>query len=130
MRPAGVQQTIWSTLHFGFYCMGQARASTLRPQADQTWPGVTVILPVKGHRKHSHSNWSSHVRLRYAGPVEFLFVVDSRVSYHAEEIDLCGFHHTCANRGCSRTPQTCHFCRRTHPIAIWHSWLQRWAEVA
>ncbi|CAL5219139.1 g915 [Coccomyxa viridis] len=47
-------------------------------QADQTLPGVTVILPVKGCRKHSVSNWASHVRLRYAGPVEFLFVVDSQ----------------------------------------------------
>ena len=48
-------------------------------QVGQSWAGVTVILPVKGCRKHSLSNWTSHVRLRYAGPIEFLFVVDSQV---------------------------------------------------
>ncbi len=59
---------------------------TMRMQAGQTWPGVSVILPVKGCRKHSVSNWASHVRLRYAGPVEFLFVVDSQVGCPAVEI--------------------------------------------
>ncbi len=61
----------------------------LHMQADQTLPGVTVILPVKGCRKHSVSNWASHVRLRYAGPVEFLFVVDSQVGCHTVETQLC-----------------------------------------
>ena len=44
------------------------------------WPGVTVILPVKGCRRHSISNWRSHVNLKYPGSIEFLFVVDSQVS--------------------------------------------------
>ncbi|CAK0746217.1 hypothetical protein CVIRNUC_001675 [Coccomyxa viridis] len=43
-----------------------------------SWPGVTVILPVKGCKRHSISNWRSHVNLKYSGSVEFLFVVDSQ----------------------------------------------------
>ena len=61
--------------------LSQAQASALLSQAGQTWPGVSVVLPVKGCRKHSVSNWASHICLRYAGPVEFLFVVDSQVSH-------------------------------------------------
>ena len=58
-------------------------------QADQAWPGVSVILPVKGCRKHCVSNWASHIRLRYAGPTEFLFVVDSQVGCHTVQPQEC-----------------------------------------
>jgi len=40
------------------------------------WPAMTVILPVKGARPHSHEAWRSHLALNYEGPLEFLFVVD------------------------------------------------------
>lgn len=40
------------------------------------WPGVSVVLPVKGCRAHSERNWRSQLAQRYAGPLEFLFVVD------------------------------------------------------
>ena len=49
-------------------------------QTARSWPGVTVILPVKGRRRHSIANWRSHVNLKYPGSIEFLFVVDSQVS--------------------------------------------------
>jgi hypothetical protein len=38
-----------------------------------------VVLPVKGCRKHSLANWQSQLAMQYAGPLEFLFVVDSKV---------------------------------------------------
>ena len=41
---------------------------------------MTIVLPVKGCRKHSMSNWTSHVSLKYAGSAEFVFVVDNQVS--------------------------------------------------
>jgi len=37
---------------------------------------VSVVLPVKGCRAHSARNWRSQLAQRYAGPLEFLFVVD------------------------------------------------------
>lgn len=43
------------------------------------WPGITIVLPVKGCRKHSLQNWQSQLQARYSGPVEYLFVVDSQV---------------------------------------------------
>ncbi len=54
-------------------------------QGNQIWPGVTVILPVKGYRRHSLLNWASHVSLAYSGPIEFVFVVDSQVRSHTQE---------------------------------------------
>ncbi len=65
-------------------------------QTAGSWPGVTVILPVKGCKRHSISNWRSHVNLKYSGSVEFLFVVDSQVSdlsiylcvHYGQELDV------------------------------------------
>ena len=45
-----------------------------------TWPGVSVILPVKGCRKHSLKNWQSQLAMLYEGPIEFLFIVDDKVT--------------------------------------------------
>lgn len=39
--------------------------------------GVSVVMPVKGCRPHSVSNWLSQVNMQYSGPLEFLFVVES-----------------------------------------------------
>ena len=41
------------------------------------WPGVSVVLPVKGTRPHSLSNWRSQLASRYPGPLQFVFVVES-----------------------------------------------------
>lgn len=46
-----------------------------------TWPGVSVILPVKGCRKHSLKNWQSQLAMLYEGPIEFLFIVDDKVVF-------------------------------------------------
>lgn len=41
-----------------------------------SWPGVSVVMPVKGCRPHSVANWTSQIQTDYAGPLEFLFVVE------------------------------------------------------
>ena len=46
------------------------------PNPGKGWPGVSVVLPVKGCRAHSGRNWRSQLGQRYAGPLEFIFVVD------------------------------------------------------
>ena len=46
------------------------------PNPGKDWPGVSVVLPVKGCRAHSGRNWRSQLGQRYAGPLEFIFVVD------------------------------------------------------
>ncbi|BDA40970.1 hypothetical protein COCOBI_01-6250 [Coccomyxa sp. Obi] len=43
-----------------------------------TWPGISIVLPVKGCRKHSLQNWKSQLHSKYSGPIEYLFVVDSQ----------------------------------------------------
>jgi len=40
-------------------------------------PGVTVVLPIQGYRSHSLLNWQSQLSMRYAGPVEYIFVTQS-----------------------------------------------------
>mmetsp|Transcript_19855 Transcript_19855/g.55228 ORF Transcript_19855/g.55228 Transcript_19855/m.55228 type:complete len:405 (+) Transcript_19855:295-1509(+) len=40
-------------------------------------PGVAVIMPVKGCKEHSVSNWLSQISMQYNGPTEFIFVVES-----------------------------------------------------
>lgn len=40
-------------------------------------PAITVVMPVKGCRAHSASNWRSHLNLQYDGPRQLLFVVES-----------------------------------------------------
>lgn len=58
---------------------GDQRASTAAPSAEpaaaeeaaaaavshRQWPGVTVVLPVKGCRSHSLENWKSHLAMDY-----------------------------------------------------------------
>lgn len=41
------------------------------------WPGVTVVMPVKGCRAFALENWTSQLELQYPGPLEFLFVTHS-----------------------------------------------------
>lgn len=43
----------------------------------ELWPELTVILPVRGTRKHSKAALLSHLGLRYGGRISFLFVVDN-----------------------------------------------------
>ncbi len=55
-----------------------------------TWPGISIVLPVKGFRKHSLQNWNSQLHSKYSGPVEYLFVVDSQVSCVSQTLQLPG----------------------------------------
>ncbi|CAI5979948.1 unnamed protein product [Closterium sp. NIES-65] len=41
------------------------------------WPAVAVVMPVRGFHAHTASNWATHITADYAGPVEFLIVVES-----------------------------------------------------
>ena len=54
----------------------EERAGSPRPSPGKGWPGVSVVLPVKGCRAHSGRNWRSQLGQHYAGPLEFIFVVD------------------------------------------------------
>ena len=54
----------------------EERAGSAGPNPGKGWPGVSVVLPVKGCRAHSGRNWRSQLGQRYAGPLEFIFVVD------------------------------------------------------
>lgn len=54
----------------------EERAGFAGPDPGKGWPGVSVVLPVKGCRAHSGRNWRSQLGQRYAGPLEFIFVVD------------------------------------------------------
>lgn len=40
-------------------------------------PPVAVILPARGHRPETEANWAAALSLEYAGPLDFLFVVES-----------------------------------------------------
>lgn len=40
-------------------------------------PCVSVILPVKGIRQHSISNWLAQLTSKYNGDLEYVFVVES-----------------------------------------------------
>ena len=44
-------------------------------------PGVSIILPVQGHRAYSLLNWQSQLSMTYAGPVEYIFVVQSAADH-------------------------------------------------
>ena len=45
-------------------------------------PGVKVVLPIQGQRTHSTLNWQSQLSMKYAGPVEFVFVTQSSSGVH------------------------------------------------
>ncbi|KAH9762623.1 Ceramide glucosyltransferase [Citrus sinensis] len=48
-------------------------------------PRVTVVMPLKGFGEHNLLNWRSQVTSLYGGPLEFLFVVESKEdpAYHS-----------------------------------------------
>lgn len=41
-------------------------------------PRVTVVMPLKGFGEHNLHNWRSQVTSLYGGPLEFMFIVESR----------------------------------------------------
>ncbi|CAI5466052.1 unnamed protein product [Closterium sp. Yama58-4] len=49
------------------------------------WPAVAVVMPVRGFHAHTASNWATHITADYAGPVEFLIVVESEADRAYQE---------------------------------------------
>lgn len=45
--------------------------------AQTSYPGVSVIMPLKGTREHDTCNWLSHFNSAYEGELEFIAVVES-----------------------------------------------------
>ena len=41
-------------------------------------PQLSIIMPCKGIHENSLSNWKAQTGTVYPGPVEFIFVVESR----------------------------------------------------
>ncbi|MQL71862.1 hypothetical protein Taro_004222 [Colocasia esculenta] len=56
----------------------------LEHSAQSRLPRVSVIMPLKGFGEHNLQNWRSQIASLYAGPLEFLFVVESvdDLAYH------------------------------------------------
>eukprot|EP00249_Psilotum_nudum_P017701 c26449_g1_i1 orf=626-1981(-) len=50
----------------------------LEHSAQENLPRVSVVMPLKGFGEHNLSNWRSQVISLYGGPLEFVFVVESK----------------------------------------------------
>ncbi|KAL4180773.1 hypothetical protein AMTRI_Chr12g234100 [Amborella trichopoda] len=68
--------------HFAFLTTD---ISNLEHGAQVNLPKVSVVMPLKGFGEHNLRNWRSQITSLYGGPLEFLFVVESRddPAYHA-----------------------------------------------
>lgn len=86
--------------------ISESRATELR------MPGISVILPVKGVRQHSTSNWIAQMDSRYKGDLEFIFVVESeqdlavaalrpvmkKLSHISSRVEVAGPTTTCSQK--------------------------------
>ncbi|XP_057967370.1 uncharacterized protein LOC131157328 [Malania oleifera] len=56
-------------------------------------PRVSVVMPLKGFGEHNLHNWRSQITSLYGGPLEFLFVVESKEdpAYHAISLLISEF---------------------------------------
>uniref|UniRef100_A0A804N3U8 Uncharacterized protein n=1 Tax=Zea mays TaxID=4577 RepID=A0A804N3U8_MAIZE len=47
-------------------------------------PRVSVVMPLKGFGEHNLQNWRTQITSLYGGPLEFLFIVESKYdpAYH------------------------------------------------
>ena len=60
-------------------------------------PMVTVVMPVKGVKEHSEGNWHTQLATSYKGPVEFVFVVESRQDpAYRVLVQLIEYYQSCA----------------------------------
>lgn len=57
-------------------------------------PSVTVVLPVRGYRMHSASNWKSILEQKYNGRLEYIFVMESRKDSACAVISDVAHHST------------------------------------
>lgn len=56
---------------------GGAKYDWIKRHGLHQLPSVTVVLPVRGCRLHSTSNWKSILEQEYNGQVEYIFVMES-----------------------------------------------------
>jgi hypothetical protein len=56
---------------------GGAKSDWIKRHDLHQLPSVTVVLPVRGCRLHSISNWKSILEQDYDGQVEYIFVMES-----------------------------------------------------
>lgn len=50
-------------------CEGKARKTG-------PWPGVSIVLPLRGYHNYSIQNWKAVLGFRYEGQLEYIFVVE------------------------------------------------------
>ena len=71
-------------------------------------PGVSIILPVQEYRAYSLLNWQSQLSMRYAGPVEYIFVAQTAAglmlkvalqSHFDNSAACCCIHSSASNAG-------------------------------
>lgn len=60
---------------FAFLCDD---VDELEHSVQEKLPRVSVIMPLKGFGEHNLQNWRTQITSLYGGPVEFLFVVESK----------------------------------------------------
>uniref|UniRef100_A0A0D9YIV2 ceramide glucosyltransferase n=1 Tax=Oryza glumipatula TaxID=40148 RepID=A0A0D9YIV2_9ORYZ len=67
---------------FAFLCDD---VNELEHSVQEKLPRVSVIMPLKGFGEHNLQNWRTQITSLYGGPLEFLFVVESKddPAYHA-----------------------------------------------
>ncbi|MEW5308163.1 MAG: hypothetical protein WDW38_000141 [Sanguina aurantia] len=103
------------------------------------WPGVTVVLPVKGCRSHSLENWMSHVAMDYDGPREYLFVLESESDPAFNVLQPLLTHHPAASapskpettsNGCSVTPHQVLLAAASTPAIRTAAAAARWTQPA
>ncbi|RCV28647.1 hypothetical protein SEVIR_5G425400v4 [Setaria viridis] len=85
----------------------------LEHSVQENLPRVSVIMPLKGFGEHNLQNWRTQITSLYGGPLEFLFVVESKEdpAYHAvsrliseykdnleAKVVVAGFSTTCSQK--------------------------------
>uniref|UniRef100_A0A453G348 ceramide glucosyltransferase n=1 Tax=Aegilops tauschii subsp. strangulata TaxID=200361 RepID=A0A453G348_AEGTS len=60
---------------FAFLCDD---VDELEHSVQQKLPMVSVVMPLKGFGEHNLQNWRTQITSLYGGPLEFLFVVESK----------------------------------------------------
>ncbi|GJM92260.1 hypothetical protein PR202_ga08710 [Eleusine coracana subsp. coracana] len=85
----------------------------LEHSVQKNLPRVSVIMPLKGFGEHNLQNWKTQITSLYGGPLEFLFVLESKddPAYHAvshliaeykdnleAKVVVAGFSTTCSQK--------------------------------
>lgn len=67
---------------FAFLC---DNIDELEHSVQENLPRVSVVMPLKGFGEHNLQNWRTQITSLYGGPLEFLFIVESKddPAYHA-----------------------------------------------